>query len=117
MLRELQQQEAAIAYQQVVLSAWHEVDNALSRYSAERRQRVALEGELAHQQLALDLAQASYRNGMSNYLAALKLEQAVANVQRELSQSDTRLALNLVGLFKSLGRSVPRQAPKFSGPN
>ncbi len=107
LLRELQQQEAAIAYQQVVLSAWHEVDNALSRYSAERRQREALQDKLAHQQLALDLAQASYRNGMSNYLMALNLEQAVANVRRELSQSDTRLALNLVGLFKSLGRSGP----------
>lgn len=117
MLRELQQQEAAIAYQQVVLSAWHEVDNALSRYSAERRQRVALEDELAHQQLALDLALASYRNGMSNYVLALAHEQAVANVQRELSQSDTRLALNLVGLFKSLGRSIPKQVPTISGSN
>lgn len=106
-LRELQQQEAAIAYQQVVLSAWHEVDNALSRYSAERQQREALRDKLAHQRQALELAQASYRNGMSNYLMALNLEQAVANVQRELVQSDTRLALHLVGLFKSLGRSGP----------
>jgi NodT family efflux transporter outer membrane factor (OMF) lipoprotein len=107
LLHELQQQEAAIAYQQVVLSAWHEVDNALSRYSAEREQREALQNKLFHQQQALALAQASYRNGMSNYLVALNLEQAVANVQRELMQSDTRLALNLVGLFKSLGRSGP----------
>lgn len=107
LLRELQQQEAAIAYQQVVLSAWHEVDNALSRYSAERQQREALQDKLVHQQQALDLAQASYRNGMSNYLLALSLEQALANVQRELIQSDTRLALQLVGLFKSLGRSGP----------
>ena len=107
LLRELQQQEAAIAYQQVVLSAWHEVDNAISRYSAERQQREALQDKLAHQQLALDLAQASYRNGMSNYLVALSQEQAMANVQRELIQSDTRLALDLVGLFKSLGRSGP----------
>jgi len=106
-LRELQQQEAAIAYQQVVLSAWHEVDNSLSRYSAERQQREALQDKLGHQQQALALAQASYRNGMSNYLVALNLEQAVANVQRELVQSDTRLALGLVSLFKSLGRSGP----------
>lgn len=110
LLRELQQQEAAIAYQQVVLAAWHEVDSALSRYSAERQQREALQDKLTHQQQALALAQASYRNGMSNYLAALNLEQAVANVQREMSQSDTRLALHLVGLFKSLGRAGPIDA-------
>lgn len=106
-LRELQQQEAAIAYQQVVLSAWHEVDNSLARYSAERQLREELQDKLAHQQRALTLAQASYRNGMTNYLTPLNLEQAVANVQRELSQSDTRLALNLVALFKALGRAEP----------
>lgn len=107
MLRELQQQEAAIAYQQVVLSAWHEVDNAISRYSAERQQREALQSKLEHQQQALDLARASYRNGLSNNIGALNQEQSMANVQRELVQSDTRLALDLVGLFKSLGRSGP----------
>jgi len=35
-LRELQQQEAAVAYQQTVLKAWHEIDDALSAYTAER---------------------------------------------------------------------------------
>lgn len=104
-LRDLQQQEAAIAYHQLVLNAWHEVDNALTRYAAERQQREELQDRLAHQQQLLSLAQANYRNGLSNYLVSLNLEQAVANVQRELSQSDTRLALSLVGLFKSLGQS------------
>src|SRR5690606_19392927 len=36
-LRELQQQEAAIDFQRTVLAAWHEVDTALSRYTAERQ--------------------------------------------------------------------------------
>ena len=35
-LRELQQQEAAVNYQRTVLRAWHEIDDALSAYRAER---------------------------------------------------------------------------------
>ena len=35
-LRKAQQQEAAIQYQQVVLQAFHDVDNALTAYSAEQ---------------------------------------------------------------------------------
>lgn len=104
-LRELQQQEAAIAYQQVVLNAWHEVENALARYGAERQQRTELLAKLAHQEQTLRLARANVRNGLSNALVALKLEQAVANVQNQLSQSDTRQALNMVVLFKALGRT------------
>ena len=36
-LRELQQQEAAVAYQQTVLKAWHEIDAAMTAYTAERQ--------------------------------------------------------------------------------
>jgi len=38
-LRELQQQEAAVAYQRTVLQAWQEIDDALSGYNAERQQQ------------------------------------------------------------------------------
>ncbi len=41
-LRELQQQEAAVAFQQTVLKAWHEIDSALNAYAAEGQRQVEL---------------------------------------------------------------------------
>ena len=46
-LRKEQQQEAAITYQRVVLSAWHEIDNALTAYSAEQQRGDQLEASVA----------------------------------------------------------------------
>ena len=37
-LRELEQQEAAVAFQRTVLTAWKEIDDALTGYTAERQQ-------------------------------------------------------------------------------
>ena len=41
-LREAQQQEAALAYQQTVLRAWHEIDDQLTRYNASQLRRDSL---------------------------------------------------------------------------
>jgi outer membrane protein TolC len=57
-LRKTQQQEAAVIYQHTVLSALHEVDNALTAYDAEQHRRAALEEAVALNQRALALARA-----------------------------------------------------------
>ena len=41
-LRKAQEQEAAVTYQQTVLQAFHDVDNALTAYAAEQQRRAAL---------------------------------------------------------------------------
>ena len=52
-LRKAQQQEAAINYQKTVLSAWHEVDNALTAYQTEQARRDQLAQAVAQNQRAL----------------------------------------------------------------
>ncbi|MCB1665187.1 MAG: efflux transporter outer membrane subunit [Pseudomonadales bacterium] len=111
-LRELQEQEAAIEYQRVVLNAWHEVDSALSRYTAQRQRDAGLQDKLQHEQQTRELVQTRYSNGLLDYRQVLAADQRVAGVQRELAESDTQLALDLVGLFKSLGRAAPVQGSK-----
>ncbi|MFS2055880.1 TolC family protein, partial [Variovorax sp. CT11-76] len=51
-LRELQQQEAAVAFQQTVLKAWHEIDGALSAYAAERPPHQLLQHPPGHRAAA-----------------------------------------------------------------
>lgn len=73
-LRKLEQQEAAIAYQKTVLSAWRELDDALAGYASEQQQNRQLKARYAQQQQALRHAQARARNGLTNQLPVLQAE-------------------------------------------
>ncbi len=55
-LRELAQQEAANAYQQAVLKAWQEIDDALTGYDAERGRNARLRTKEDASREAYDLA-------------------------------------------------------------
>lgn len=108
-LRELQEQEAAIEFQRVVLNAWREVDSALNRYSAQRQRAAAVQAKLLQEQEARALVLSHYSNGLVDYRQVLLADQRVAAIQRELAESDTLLALDLVSLFKALGSAAPIQ--------
>ena len=104
-LRELRAQEAAINFQQVVLKAWHEVDTALTAYSAQRQSHQQLQAQLASQTQVLEHARTHFNNGVINYLQVLAAEQGVAQASRALSVSEAEMAIRIVALFKTLGRS------------
>lgn len=102
-LRELQQQEAAIAWQQTVLKAWHEIDDALSAYTAERRRHAELALREQSSRDALQLAQARYERGLTDFLVPLDAERTWLQARRDYSESASRLALALVAVSKALG--------------
>ena len=102
-LRELQQQEAAVAYQQTVLQAWHEVDDAITRYVAEGRRRAKLEEQVWRSAEALALTKARYANGLTDAVPQLDAQRSHLQAQRELAESTGLLGTGLVGVYKALG--------------
>lgn len=102
-LRELQQQEAAVAFQQTVLRAWHEVDDALSAYGAELQQRATLDAKAALSDESLALAQAQYDKGLTDYLPVLDAQQASLVAHQAQTDSGTRLRIKLIAIYKALG--------------
>jgi len=102
-LRELEQQEAAINFQKTVLKAWHEMDDALSAYAAERQRQQALAAREASARSTLELAATRARRGMSDQLPVLQAQRALLAVQRERSASDSALALRLLAICKASG--------------
>lgn len=102
-LRELQQQEAAVAWQQTVLKAWHEIDDALSAYTAERRRNAELALRERSSRDALQLARVRYERGLTDFLVPLDAERTWLQARRDQSDSDSRLALALVAVTKALG--------------
>jgi NodT family efflux transporter outer membrane factor (OMF) lipoprotein len=102
-LRKAEQQEAAITYQQTVLQAWHDVDNALTAYAAEQRRHDALDAAATEDKAALDLARQRYAQGLSGFLDVLDAQRAVLAAQLQLTDSQTSISLNLIQLYKALG--------------
>lgn len=102
-LRELEQQEAAVNFQKTVLKAWHEMDDALSAYAAERQRLQALDTREASARSTLELATTRAQRGMSDQLPALQAQRALLAVQRERAASDAALAMRLLAICKASG--------------
>lgn len=106
-LRKLEQQEAAVNYQQTVLKAWQEVDDALSGYGAERQRNAQLQARLGSAGQAYDMARARYAGGMTDFLVELDAQRNYLQARRDLVDSDGQLRLDLVALYKALGGGAP----------
>lgn len=102
-LRKAQQREAAIAYRKTVLSAFHDVDNALIAYQAEQRRRARLETQVVQNRRALGLAQDQYKQGLVDFLTVLDAQRTLLAAQQELANSTTTISTDAVALYKALG--------------
>ncbi len=102
-LRKVEQQEAALNYQQTVLQAWHDVDNAMTAYAAEQRRRDALSNSVAQNQRALDLSRQRYTQGVADFLNVLDAQRTLLQAELQLAESTTTVSQNLVQLYKALG--------------
>ncbi|WP_279025317.1 efflux transporter outer membrane subunit [Gibbsiella quercinecans] len=94
---------AGIAYQQTVLRAWHEVDDALGAYASELKRHEQLQTALENNQIALTVAQRSYQEGTADFTTVLIARRTLLASQAELSDCATASALAVVALYRALG--------------
>ncbi len=115
-LRKAQSRAAAISYAKTVLTAWHEVDDAMTAYHDEQLRRAQLIDAVAENRKALVLAQARYQEGVADFLTVLDTERSLLSSEQQLAASTTTVSTNLVALYKALGggwqRSFPRATPR-----
>ncbi len=95
--------QAMSNYQQTVLQALKDVEDALDNYRTEqiRRQNLADAAAAAHS--ATQLAQQQYDQGITDFTTVLTAEQAEFGAEDSLAQSDRNISTNLVALYKALG--------------
>jgi NodT family efflux transporter outer membrane factor (OMF) lipoprotein len=105
-LRELQQQEAAVAYQRTVLLAWREIDDALTGYAAELQQQKQFEERVATAGESYELAQAQFDGGSVDFTAVLDTQRASLQARIDLAASRARLASRFVAINKALGNAA-----------
>jgi hypothetical protein len=97
------QEQALDAYQQTVLTALEDAENALNAYAREQVRRESLSQSVQANQQALDLSTQLYKSGLADFLHVLDSERSLYAAQDALVQSDQAVSLNLVQLYKALG--------------
>lgn len=96
--------EANLAqYQQTVLNALEETENALVNFNRQRVQRELLMQAAQASARADALAHLRFEDGITDFLAVLDTEQRLLQDQERLSLSETQTATALVALYKALG--------------
>ena len=104
-LRELEQQEAAVAFQRTVLTAWKEIDDALTGYTAERQQLRELTSRERSARQAYDLALARYEGGAVDFVTVLDSQRALLQATFDKASSEGRLLVRFVAINRALGNA------------
>ncbi|GBQ08238.1 RND efflux system outer membrane lipoprotein [Saccharibacter floricola DSM 15669] len=102
-LRKAQQKEAAIAYHQVMLNAWREVDDAITKFAQVNDRYHHLEETVKQNRLALKAAREQYTTGAVPFLEVDQAEAALLANDILLASSRTETASAMVSLYRALG--------------
>jgi multidrug efflux system outer membrane protein len=102
-LQNVRAQEAALDYERTVLTALHEVENALAAYKADRDRGVSLAAAVEQSRDALNLARGRYESGVANFIDVLDAERSLQQNQLSLATNTTAISTDLVAVYRALG--------------
>jgi NodT family efflux transporter outer membrane factor (OMF) lipoprotein len=97
------QEQTLANYENTALSAFEDVENALTAYAKEQIRRRSLEDAVKSSEDSLHLANQLYANGLASFINVLDAERSLYQAQDALVQSDCTISANLIALYKSLG--------------
>ena len=97
------QEQALIQYQDTVLNALEEVENAIVAYTKEFRRMDSLKKAVKAAGTALDLAKSKYRAGLVDFSDVMDAERSLQGLQDELASSQGESMSDLIRLYKALG--------------
>jgi len=100
---EAQAKQAVAQYEQTILVAFREVEDALVGVSTAREQAAAQERQVKALQSALHLANVRYKGGLANYLEVLIAQRSLFVTELALADTHRLHLVSVVQLYKALG--------------
>ncbi len=97
------QKQYLIKYQNTVLSALREIENALTSYAQEQLRRHELKIAVAAAEQAADLAMERYTAGLIRFTDVLDAQRYLLSFQDQLASSEGTVTTNFISLYKALG--------------
>ena len=104
---QIQLDEEINSYNQTLLTALQEVDNALVTYNKSLSQISALNDAYQQSQLTLDLAIEQYKNGLTSYQNVLTSQLSLLNYENSLVEARAASLRYLIELYQALGGGWP----------
>jgi len=100
---EAQARQSLAQYEQTILVAFREVDDALVGVSTAREQAAAQERQVSALRSALHLASLRYKGGLANYLDVLIAQRSLFDAELSLAATRRLHLVSIVQLYKALG--------------
>lgn len=95
--------QALAQYEQAVLTAVREVEDALSGLANERQRNADLARAVSAAEESVRLVQDLYRNGLVEFDTVLEIQTAVLFLQDDLASSNGAVRQNIVRFYRSIG--------------
>jgi NodT family efflux transporter outer membrane factor (OMF) lipoprotein len=102
-LQTAREQEAALDYRRAVLTALHEVDNALTVYCADQTRRLALVRTVQRDRDAAAFTRQRQASGVASFIEVLDAERTLRRDELTLADDTAAVSTDLVVLYKALG--------------
>ncbi len=100
-------EQALAIYEQTVLLALEETENALVALDRERQRFTFLREAERSAVEAVQLARQRYQDGIADYLSVLDAERTLLNLQEQLVSAQTLTVTRLVAVYKAFGHVAP----------
>jgi len=97
------QRQAFLNYQQTVLEALGDMEDALSRYIQENARNASLSAAVGQNRKAEDLAMQQYGNGFTSLLDVLVAQRNLLEAEASQAASDANLRKDLVAIYTAAG--------------
>lgn len=98
-------------YQQTVLRALEETENALARHRSARAELAHLQSAAEAGQRGADMARLRFEGGLVDFLVVLDAERAQLDAEDRLAQGQARAALARVAVYRALAGGWPDRLP------
>ena len=108
-LNEAREKIAAVQYQQTVLKAWHEVDNAFIDYQHSQSDAALLQQQLQTNQNIEHVALRNFQQGHYDRAQVILPQKQRLNTQLAMIQNRTASGLAIVSLYRALGGEGAQQ--------
>ncbi len=95
--------EALAAYEQTILLALEETENALASYREQQQRLVKLNEQARESARASQIARARYREGVADFLALLDAERTQLQAEDAVAEAEAQVFTSVVSVYKALG--------------
>ena len=98
-----QSRESAAEFEQVVLRALEETENALVNYREDQQSLVKLVEQARESSRAASIARVRYREGAADFLALLDAERTELQAEDAVADAESSVFTSVIAVYKALG--------------